>query len=132
MLFAGLRENSKSTNEDLRSTCNSALWEIYEGEVELDIRKEPSKLDVKKSTPSLLDVVAKSTDEEPEDLQTNSDPGNESSRRQIKVMISYQWDVQKNMVHLKEILSKTNFSVWMDVDKMSKMKHYKLPNKSLS
>ena len=34
------------------------------------------------------------------------------------IMISYQWDVQKRMVALKDALIKAGYRVWMDVDKM--------------
>ncbi|XP_072044548.1 uncharacterized protein [Amphiura filiformis] len=136
-VIKSLKENSTSSSEGLRSTCNSALWEIYEGEVGfLDIRKQNATKDAKKdtktskSTPSLLEVVAQSTEDEPEDGQPGGQHGKErdgqlgqessiDTCRPIKVMISYQWDVQENMVKLKENLSRTNlFSVWMDVDKM--------------
>ena len=34
------------------------------------------------------------------------------------VMISYQWDVQKSMIHLKTQLQAQGYKVWMDVDEM--------------
>ena len=33
-------------------------------------------------------------------------------------MISYQWDVQKSMIHLKTQLQEQGYKVWMDVDEM--------------
>ena len=37
------------------------------------------------------------------------------------VMISYQWEVQDRMVHLKEALVKAGYNVWMDVDKAGRL-----------
>ena len=34
------------------------------------------------------------------------------------VMISYQWDLQKRMILLKDELIATGYNVWMDVDQM--------------
>lgn len=34
------------------------------------------------------------------------------------VMISYQWDVQKSMIHVKNELQSQGYKVWMDIDEM--------------
>ena len=34
------------------------------------------------------------------------------------VMISYQWDVQKSMIQLKNHLQAQGYKVWMDIDEM--------------
>lgn len=34
------------------------------------------------------------------------------------VMISYQWDVQKSMIHVRNELQSQGYKVWMDIDEM--------------
>ncbi|XP_038078512.1 uncharacterized protein LOC119745902 isoform X2 [Patiria miniata] len=41
------------------------------------------------------------------------------------IMISYQWDVQKRMIMLKDDLINAGYRVWMDVDKMEATYAYK-------
>lgn len=33
-------------------------------------------------------------------------------------MISYQWDVQKSMIHVRNELQSQGYKVWMDIDEM--------------
>ena len=41
-------------------------------------------------------------------------------KRLPHVMISYQWDVQEQIVKVKDILKAHGFNVWLDVERMGK------------
>ena len=36
------------------------------------------------------------------------------------IMISYQWDVQAKLLHVRDYLKQAGYRVWMDVDNLSK------------
>ena len=42
-----------------------------------------------------------------------------TSEPSAQIMISYQWDSQKEAIRIKEALDKQGYTVWMDIDKMS-------------
>ena len=54
------------------------------------------------------ETVGYMEDDEEEEISTNH------------VMLSYQWDVQKQMLKVKERLQAEGYKVWMDVDHMGK------------
>ena len=89
-----LKEFKACTKAGLRDACNGALWELYEGQVEItDSSNEDSGSASNQQCPELHDP---------------------------HVMISYQWDSQEQMIAVKEMLIAEGYNVWMDVDKMGK------------
>ena len=56
----------------------------------------------------------------PSDSEQPEVKGNAKSKKPPHVMISYQWDVQKQILKVKDILKAHGFNVWLDVEQMGK------------
>lgn len=131
--YAGLKINTQAENKTLRDTCNSALWEIFEGNVgflsttsakykssEAKYKEIPSLLPILDHQISVTDDDGEEVNEKQDDKEVENDEEDDPGR--IKVMISYQWDVQKSMLKLRDKFRQgKKISVWMDVDQMSKL-----------
>ncbi|XP_071789449.1 uncharacterized protein [Asterias amurensis] len=89
-LFEALTELRTCHNAALREACTGALWETTEGKIDL-----------------------------PGHIHSEGGSSHEGATVSNKhIMISYQWDVQKRMIMLKDELISAGYNVWMDVDKM--------------
>ncbi|XP_077865675.1 uncharacterized protein LOC100367673 [Saccoglossus kowalevskii] len=89
-----LKRLKESSNQAISKACTGALWQLGGMEQQLEHAELMAEL--------------KSNDEE-ESGETNLG----------HVMISYQWDCQKVMIKVKDLLKAAGFRVWMDVDQMA-------------
>ena len=86
-------------NPKIRDACTGALWEIYDSKVPFGIHNDQTEVSRSMSA-----------------LSIESDAPH--------VMISYQWDTQERMIAIRDLLIKSGYNVWMDIDQMGTCKHY--------
>ncbi|XP_071501362.1 uncharacterized protein [Diadema antillarum] len=120
------------THAALSRPCEAILWNVGE-ETHATLTKkskDPSrklKLDAKEGNSAAGGEGNSSSKQSPEhtvehdnevgDVFYNDDDDEEEVSTN-HVMLSYQWDVQKQILKVKELLQADGYKVWMDVDQM--------------
>ena len=89
-----------SQSRYIRKVCAGALWEIYDGKI------------------AVSDDETASVNKSQLNLKTDTEKKKKKKKDGPHVMISYQWDVQKRMIILKDLLIKHGYNVWMDIERM--------------
>ncbi|XP_041472786.1 uncharacterized protein LOC121422047 isoform X2 [Lytechinus variegatus] len=92
--------------DDFTRICQAILWNLHDQVIPKTEKKEDK-------------------DDKPEvkgaDDGASADPETErkiAKKQTPHVMLSYQWDVQKQILKVKDVLSALGFNVWLDVERM--------------
>ena len=102
-----LQQQAESAeNESTREACRSALWQLSNNQLQMTSDSHPQD-----APPSYEETLRRDA---PSSIAVSPAVSN------THVMLSYNWDSQKNVLTISNILKKAGYNVWIDVVNMGK------------